>query len=152
MCSDHTVIVSMIKCLVLHKLTSCDPPPLPPSLTETSTPFCLRHFATRSSGTLHSPISPLLRSRVSREQAPQPQAQLSSSLPPSLTPPLPPSLLAPLLDHKRQNTLEKMMETLKDDETILQQMVELSNSLHKAHQVGRDSMGSGWVSDVRDIL
>lgn len=50
--------------------------------------------------------------------------------------PLPPPSLALLSEKQRQNALEKMLETMKEDEYILQQVLELSNGLQRPHQVG----------------
>ena len=46
--------------------------------------------------------------------------------------PFPP---APMVERKKKNTLEKMIENLSKDEATLVQMLETSNALRKPHQV-----------------
>ena len=62
---------------------------------------------------------------------------------------LPLTSAAPFFDRRKQNTLEKMLENLQKDEAILQEMLEMSCSLHHSHQVraagGREGRMDGWT-------
>ena len=63
---------------------------------------------------------------------------LSPSFPPSHSPSLPLSVslhTAPTFNKRRQNTVEKQIENLQKDEATLRQMLEMSSTIHRPHQV-----------------
>ena len=80
-------------------------------------------------------------------------SSLSLSLSVSLSLPSLPSSAAPTFNRRRQNTIEKQIENLQKDEATLKQMLEMSSTIHRPHQVCvvSDSATNSTVNPTRSI-